>query len=145
MKAHCSKGFTLIELMIVVAIIGILAAVAYPAYLKYIQRSRRADAKMALLDLAARQERFSSVNNVYASTPSQLGYVAAGNVFPVDVLSGGQAYYRLSVTVGAPATSYNATATPTGGQALDSCGTYTISDLGVQGNTGNTTVTADCW
>ena len=138
-------GFTLIELMIVVAVIGILAAIAYPAYQQYIRKSRRADAKMALLDFAARQERFSSVNNVYASAPSQLGYVAAGDVFPVDVLSGGQAYYRLSVAVGTPATSYSATATPTAGQALDTCATYTLTDLGVQGNTSNTTATADCW
>ena len=137
------RGFTLIELMIAVAIIGILAAIAFPSYQRYILKSRRADAKTALLDLAARQERFSSVNNTYTSTPANLGY--AGTAFPVDVQSGGQAYYRLNVTPGAPATTYTATAAPIGGQTQDSCGTYTINNLGVQGNTGNTTATADCW
>ena len=140
-----AKGFTLVELMIAVAIVGILAAVAYPAYLQYIRKSRRADAKTALLDLAARQERYSSVNNVYTNVPSQLGYVATGDVYPVNILSSGQANYQLSVTVGAPATTYTATATPIGGQTLDGCGAYSISSLGVQSNAGNTVATADCW
>ena len=144
-RTHRTKGFTLVELMIAVAIVGILAAVAYPAYLQSIRKSRRADAKTALLDLAARQERYSSVNNVYTNVPSQLGYVATGDAYPVNIVSSGQANYQLSVTVGAPATTYTATATPIGGQSLDGCGTYSISSLGVQSNTGNTVATADCW
>ena len=138
-----ARGFTLIELMIVVVAIAVLAAIAYPSYLEQMRKSRRSDAKTALLDLATRQERFFSINNVYANTPAQLGY--AGAAFPVDVTSGSQAYYQLQVAIGNPATSYSATAAPRAAQVGDKCGTYTINELGVQGNSGNTIPTAECW
>ena len=140
---HAARGFTLVELMIAVAVVGILAAVAYPSYVNQLRQSRRTDAKIALLDLAARQERFFSVHNVYASTPAQLGYAAAA--FPVDVLSGSSAYYRLSTLVGTGATSFTATATPVGGQGADPCGSYAINHLGVQANTSNSLPAARCW
>src|SRR3954469_13542635 len=91
-RAQC--GFTLIELMITVAIIGILAAVAYPAYNSSVRKARRADAKTALLDLAQREERFMSTANTYSDKPSDLGY-PNGTKFPLDVLTGGKAYYTL--------------------------------------------------
>jgi type IV pilus assembly protein PilE len=131
------------ELIIAVAIIGILAAIALPSYKQYILKSRRAEAKTALLDLAARQERYSSVNNTYASTPANLGY--AGTGWPVDVQSSNQAYYQLRVTQTASPPAYSASAVPIGGQTQDLCATYTINNLGVQRNEGNTTATADCW
>ena len=134
-------GFTLIELMVAVAIVAVLTAIALPGYTQHIRKSRRAEAKTALLDFAARQERFLSTNNVYTSAPDSLGYVGA---FPVDVLSGSTVYYRIDVTL-PTSTSFSATAAPTGAQAGDTCGTYTLNQLGVQGNTGNTTATADCW
>jgi type IV pilus assembly protein PilE len=137
------RGFTLIELMIAVAVIGILAAIAYPSYTQHVLKSRRAEAKAALLDLAARQERYFSINNRYADAPADLGY--AGAQFPVDVLSGRQAYYQLSTNVGAPATSYSAQAVPVGVQARDTCGTYSINHLGLQGNAGNSLPVAACW
>lgn len=62
------RGFTLIELMVVVAIVGILAAVAYPSYQSYVQRSNRVDAQTALLDAAQRLERCFSRNNSYLNT-----------------------------------------------------------------------------
>ena len=140
---RAARGFTLVELMIAIAVIGILAAVAYPSYVNQLRQSRRTDAKIALLDLAARQERFFSVNNVYASTPAQLGYAAAA--FPVDVLSGSSAYYRLGTLVGAGATSFIATATPVGAQLADACGSYAIDHLGVQANISNSLPAARCW
>jgi type IV pilus assembly protein PilE len=140
---RAARGFTLVELMIAVAVVGILATVAYPSYVNQLRQSRRTDAKIALLDLAARQERFFSVHNVYATTPQQLGYAAAA--FPVDVLSGSSAYYRLSTQVGAGAASFTASAAPVGAQGRDACGSYAIDHLGVQANTGNSLPAARCW
>jgi type IV pilus assembly protein PilE len=136
-----TKGFTLIELMIVVAIVAILAAIAYPSYLEQIRKGRRTDARTALVDFAARQERFMSTNNTYATTPDNLGY--AGTAFPVDVSSDGAVYYR--ITVNATATTFAATAQPVNAQSSDRCGSYTLSHLGVRGNTGNTLASNTCW
>jgi type IV pilus assembly protein PilE len=134
-------GFTLIEVMVVVAIVAILAAIAYPSYLRQIQKSRRTDAKTALLDLATREERFFTMNNAYAGTAANLGY---GGTFPIDVLSSGTAFYQLKVSA-ASAAGFTATATPVGTQAGDTlCGTYTIDQLGTQTNSGTGTP-ADCW
>jgi type IV pilus assembly protein PilE len=137
---RAARGFTLIELMVVVAVIGILAAIAYPSYTQYIQKARRVDAKTALLDLGTRQERFFSTNNTYTKTPSELGY---GGVFPLDVLTGGSAFYQLNVTT-ATSTAFTASAIPVNGQLLDKCGTYTLTQLGAQNVTG-TLSAADCW
>jgi len=143
MQRFGGAGFTLIELMVTVAIVAILSAIAYPAYTQYILKSRRTDAKNALLDLAARQERFYSLNNRYATVPSALGY--AGAAFPVDVQTGNAAYYQLTLTVTNPAgalPTFAASAVPLGHQAQDKCGTYTLTQLGVQGNS---TSESGCW
>lgn len=71
------SGFTLIELMIVVAIIGILAAIAYPSYSDYVVRTRRAEAKKQLMEIAQLMERNYSLNNTYASS----GGTAINNAF----------------------------------------------------------------
>lgn len=135
-------GFTLIELMIAVAIVGILTAVALPAYQKQILKSHRTDAKTALLDLASREERYMSTNQVYASSGTVLGF---SNDFPVSVPSGSAATYTLSVSLSNSNGSYTLTATPTGNQAQDSCGSYTLTSLGVQGVSGGSQSAADCW
>lgn len=62
-----SKGFSLVELMIVLAIVGILASIAYPGYASYITRSRRIEGQMALLDIMQQQERFYSLHNTYVA------------------------------------------------------------------------------
>jgi len=141
---RAQRGFTLIELMIVVAIIGILAAVAYPAYNSSVRKSRRADAKTALLDLAQREERFMSTGNTYSKTPSQLGY-PTGTAFPMNILSGSKSYYTMDVTYdSAKPTLFKATATPTGDQTKDKCGSFSIEQSGAQ-TVGGTAAAADCW
>ena len=68
-----NKGFTLIELMIVVAIIGILGAIAYPSYDSYMKKSRRADGKIGLQEMADKQERFYLQNNTYTTNTANVG------------------------------------------------------------------------
>ena len=126
--------------MIVMVIIGIISAIAFPAYTQHINKSRRVDAKTALLDLGTRQERFMSINNTYTSTPANLGY---GGTFPQDVLSGTKVFYRLNVT-SATATAFTATATPVNSQATDKCGTFTLTHLGAMTVSGSLTA-ATCW
>ena len=79
--SHSSKGFTLIELMIVVVIIGILAAVAVPAYFNHILRSRQADAYHNLLDIKAAQEVVYSLENNYATASTALHNITPANTF----------------------------------------------------------------
>jgi len=82
MKANKHSGFTLIELMITVAIVGILAAVAYPAYTQYVIRSHRAAAQAEMMDISNRQQQFFLANRRYADTLDEMGYET-----PADVLA----------------------------------------------------------
>lgn len=137
-----SSGFTLIELMVTVAVIGILAAIAYPSYTSSIIKSRRTDAKAKLLDLAQRQERFYSDRNTYTAT--------LADDFGADALTSDNGYYTLSAaaTTGAGntiANSFTLTATPTGSQANDTiCGNLTLTNTNVKDFSGTGTV-AECW
>jgi type IV pilus assembly protein PilE len=135
-------GFTLIELMIVVAIIAILAKIAYPAYMQSARKAHRADAKVALLDLSQREERYFGTTNTYTASPASLGY-ASDATFPMPIQAGSSAYYTLSVS-NVSTTTFNATAVPLGGQTADSCGTYALSQDGSQVASG-TGAGSDCW
>lgn len=120
-------GVTLIELMIVIVVVAILASIAVPSYRSYVLRSHRVEAKTALLNLAAAQEKFYLVNNTYA-TNAQLT-TAPPNGLGLSATSE-RGWYTIAIT-GGDATSFSATATATGTQTADGdCATFTINQLG---------------
>jgi len=129
-----TKGFTLIELMITVAIVGILAGIAYPSYQDSVRKSRRADAQGALLGFANAMERYFTVNNSYlgAGTPNGNSTGApAQAIFPaVSPVDGGTTYYNLIISA-ATSNAYTLQATPINSQAGD--GFMQISGTGVRG------------
>jgi type IV pilus assembly protein PilE len=142
------RGFTLIELMIVVVIASILVGIAVPSYTSQVRKSRRTDARNALMDIASREERFLSVSNSYSVVPTQIGY--AGANFPVTLLN---QYYTVNVVVPDPNTpavtnSFLITATTAGIQVGDTaCATFTVNQIGKQTalNSGGVDATATCW
>jgi len=138
------QAFTLIELMVAVAIVGILAGIAYPSYQDSVMKSRRADAKGALLGFANAMERHFTETNSYLGAGTTNGNTGIPTVFsatsPVD---GGTAYYNLTINA-ATAASYTLNAAPTGAQANDKCGTLSLTQTGVRGISTAIPV-ADCW
>lgn len=112
-----NKGFTLIELMVAVAIVAVLAGLAYPSYTRYVDRARRSDATDALMQLAAQQERNYSRNATYANTAG-LGYtISAGWATTAE---GTYRFQVAAATVACPiATCYLLVAEPIGVQARD--------------------------
>ncbi len=127
------QGFTLIELMIAVAIIGIIASIAYPSYQDSVMKSRRADATSALLQLQMDQEKHRANNAAYSGSVTDATNLGGLN-WPSDETTGG--YYTIEILPGADAVGFTATATAITGesQANDAlCTTITVNQDGAAG------------
>ncbi|WP_273428536.1 MULTISPECIES: type IV pilin protein [Marinobacter] len=142
-----SAGFTLIELMIVVAIIGIIAAIAYPNYTDYVDRTRRSDATGALMGLSAAMERHYAANSSYEGAGAGGADTGAPSIYPDEApLDGNQKYYDLTIQA-ADGNSFTLRATPKGVQAGD--GILELDSTGVrrwdQDNSGGFSAAENTW
>lgn len=144
---HPAGGFTLIEMMITMVVLAILGAIAIPIYQSQVRESRRTDARTALLELAAREERYYATNNAYTADPASLGYSGFGTKYPV-----GNGYYYLdtptfSNTASPPSFSLEAQPEPGTDQVNDAaCTTFSVDSTGAQTATGSgTNSSSACW
>jgi type IV pilus assembly protein PilE len=145
-KYRIQTGFTLIELMISVAVLSIITAIALPSFRENIKQGRRLEARSLLLENAQFMERFFTENNRYnlrvdGSTAVTLPILASPRT--------GQSLYVISFDTVAPLNtdSFNIRAVPVAGGAMDgdACGTYLLSNLGVRANLNNIKSSYDCW
>jgi len=141
---HRERGFTIIELMIVVAIIGLLAGIGVPTYREYVNKSKRAEGKAALTAAAARLERYYSLNNCYPSSacgsPAATDSASALTVAGIQGFSGenaAKANYNISVTF--VAQTFTLTATPKSPFTDSKCGNMTLSNTGRKWTQSNST------
>ena len=138
-----SRGFTLMEIMIVVAIVGILSAIAIPQYSKYVVKSKRTEATAMLMEIANKQVRYHADNNSYASKIGQLGYGADATVTawanPTDT-------YSFSID-SSSTSSFSLKAAPKNEQATQDtlCATLTYNSAGVKGEGGSASSSKECW
>jgi type IV pilus assembly protein PilE len=127
-----NRGFTLIEIMIVIAIIGIVITIAAPSYTEYLKKGRRAEVVSLLSEQAQTLERFYTRNNTYTN---------------VTGLSTGNDFYTITPTIADQTFLLTATRKAGTSMATDKCGDFTLTNTGVRSMNNATTglTTKDCW
>jgi len=136
-RGRRSKGFSLIELLVVVAVIALLTGLALPGYQAYLQRARRTDAREALLRGAQWLERVASIHGQYPETAA----------YPAALALSGAGHYRIQYLPSADLAAYTLTAQRQGVQASDPCGDLVLDQAGQRSvlNPAAGSPPAECW
>jgi type IV pilus assembly protein PilE len=147
---HNNKGFTLIELMIVIAVLAIIATIALPSFLGQVQKARRSDAKQALFDAAAKLEQYYQDNKGYPTVANMDLLYPDVNATTFTSVEG---HYTIGFNGVPTATTYSIQAVPAGAQVAETgcgagdscCGTFQLNHLGEKTVTGATLPADRCW
>ena len=135
------RGFTLVELMIVVAILGIIVAIGYPSYQEQVRKSRRAEGMGELLEMADRMERRYSDLGTYAGITADVIY---GTDTADDKRPTANGHYKLGIDAGADTIQFIVRAEPQGNQTKDKCHTFILNSNGQRSVTGGSLNAEQC-